>query len=387
MDAGLNLSVQPFKVAIPAAAIADLRARLAATRWPDQPAGTGWRYGTDRAVLEPLCAYWAEGFDWPGFHARLNAFPQYLADIGGRRVHFYHVCSAEAEARPLLLCHGWPGASAEFLDAMAPLADPAGHGGAVADAFHLVVPSLPGFGFSGPVAQAGYRARDIAADFAGLMAGLGYDRYFIHGGDKGTRVAMTIAADHPDRVRALHLGLMPASPPDPADREAGLDPADIARVRRTDAFLKSEMAYQALQRTKPQSLAYGLMDSPAGLAGWLIEKFRGWTDCGGDLDAAFPRDRLLDILSLYWFTGTIGSSMRSYFEDGGPGREEALPHVPVPVGHSAFPAEIIQTPRAWAARVFDIRYWKERPRGGHFPALEVPDDFVSELRACFGLFR
>jgi microsomal epoxide hydrolase len=247
----------------------------------------------------------------------------------------------------------------------------------------VIVPSLPGFGFSGPVAQRGYRAADVAADFAALMERLGYAHYFIHGGDKGTRIAITMAAGHPDRVPAIHLGLMPAPPPDPADREAGLSGAEIARLRRTDTFLRDEMAYQALQRTKPQSLAYALMDSPVGLAGWLAEKYRAWTDCGGDLDAAMPRDRLLDMISLYWFTGTIGSSMRSYYEDGGPGRETPLPAVAIPVGHSVFPAEIMHTPRAWAEARYDIRYWNEVPRGGHFPALEVPDLFVAELRACF----
>ena len=383
----LSAIVAPFAVEFGDGAIADLRERLARTRWPDQPQGAGWTYGTDLNVLERLCGYWADAFDWSACHARLNAFDQFTTGIEGRRVHFYHVRSPKPEAKPLLLCHGWPGASAEFLDAMGPLADPASHGGEGRDAFHLVVPSLPGFGFSGPVAAMGYRARHIAGDLAALMDRLGYDSYFIHGGDKGTRIAMTLAAEHPDRVRALHLGLMPAPPPDPADREAGLSERDRLRVGRTDEFLRTEMAYQALQRTKPQSLAYALMDSPAGLAGWLVEKFRTWTDCDGDLDAAVPRDRLLDLLNIYWFTGTIGSSMRSYFEDGGPGREEPLPRVEVPVGHTVFPAEIIQTPRAWAERRFDIAYWSEAPRGGHFPAMEVPELLVDELRACFRLFR
>ena len=379
--------VTPFRAAFSNEAIADLQLRLARTRWPDQPEGAGWTYGTERGFLQSLCAYWAEAFDWEACQARLNRFAQYVTAVDGRRIHFYHVRSTEPAARPLLLSHGWPGASAEFLDLIGRLADPAAFGGEADDAFHVVVPSLPGFGFSGPVAQAGYRARDIAADLAALMERLGYGRYLIHGGDKGTRIAMTIAARHPDRVAALHLGLMPAPPPDPASPESGLSERDVERVRRTQAFLKTEMAYQAVQRTKPQSLAYGLADSPAGLAGWLVEKFRGWTDCGGDLDAAFPRDRLLDILSICWMTGTIGSSMRSYFEAGGPGREEPLPKVAAPVGHTAFPAEILQTPRAWAERQFDICYWRDAERGGHFPALEVPDLLVEELRTCFRPFR
>jgi microsomal epoxide hydrolase len=383
----LSGEIQPFTAAFAPAAIADLRERLQRTRWPDQPDDANWTYGTDRRSLEPLCDHWGTGFDFEVCLARLNGFDQYTTRIEGRLVHFYHVRSPEAAARPLLLCHGWPGASAEFLDVMAALSDPARHGGAGQDAFHLIVPSLPGFGFSGPVGTMGYRARHIAADFAVLVERLGYDNYFIHGGDKGTRIAMTMAADHPDRVRAIHLGLMPAPPTDPANRESGLSERDCARVRRTDDFLRTEMAYQALQRTKPQSLAFALMDSPAGLAAWLVEKFRTWSDCGGDLAAAFPRDRMLDLISLYWFTGTIGSSMRSYFEDGGPGREEPLPRVEVPVGHTAFPAEIIQTPRPWAERIFDIVYWNDAPRGGHFPALEVPALFADELRACFRSLR
>ena len=384
---GLSAEISPFRAAFGASTIADLRERLAHTCWPDQPEGAGWTYGTERGFLQNLCAYWAREFDWAASEARLNRYEQFVTTIGGRRVHFYHVRSSEPDAQPLLLSHGWPGASAEFLDVMGPLSDPSAHGGDRGDAFHLVVPSLPGFGFSGSVSTMGYRARHIAGDFAALMERLGYDGYFIHGGDKGTRIAMTMAADHPERVRAIHLGLMPAPQPDLADREAGLSERDRERVRRTDAFLRTEMAYQALQRTKPQTLAYGLMDSPAGLAAWLVEKFRSWSDCGGDLDAAMPRDRLLDILSVYWFTGTIGSSIRSYFEDGGPGREEPLPRVTVPTGHTAFPAEIIQTPRLWAERHFNLAYWNEAERGGHFPALEVPDILAAELRACFRRFR
>jgi microsomal epoxide hydrolase len=387
MGGRLTGGIQPFEVAIAPAAIDDLRRRLESTKWPDQPEGAGWSYGTDRDTLRDLCDYWATAFNWEAFAGRLNRFPQFMTEAGGRRLHFYHVRSPEPKAVPLLLSHGWPGASAEFLDVMGPLSDPAAFGGRREDAFHLVVPSLPGFGFSGPVAAMGHRAADSAVQLASLMERLGYAHYCVHGGDKGTRIAMILAADHPDRVTAIHLGLMPAPAPDPDHREAGLSTLEIERLRRTKAFQATEMAYQAVQRTKPQSLAYGLTDSPAGLAGWLIEKFRAWTDCGGNLDAAFARDRLLDMISIYWFTGTIGSSMRSYFEDAGPGREISLPKVDVPTGHSVFPAEIIHTPRAWAELAFDIHYWNEVGRGGHFPALEVPGLLVDELRACFRQFR
>jgi pimeloyl-ACP methyl ester carboxylesterase len=379
--------IVPFRVTAPAEAVEDLRSRLARTRWPDQLPDAGWSQGAELGYVRSLCDYWREGFDWAGFEARFNAFPNFITEVDGQRLHFIYARSPEPHARPLILSHGWPGSVAEFLDVIGPLSDPRAHGGDPRDAFHVVAPSLPGYGFSGPTTREGWRACKIASAFDALMLRLGYDDYFAQGGDKGTLVTMWLAAANPERVKAIHLTLLPAPPPDPSRPHAGLEPFEIEGLERTAAFLRTETAYQQLQRTKPQTPAFALMDSPAGLAAWIMEKFRAWSDCAGDLDRAFSRDRLLDNISVYWLTGTIASSMRLYWEDQGPGRQEPLPDVTAPVGHAQFPAEIIFTPRAWAERVFNIARWTRMPSGGHFAAMEVPGLYVEEVRAFFRAFR
>ncbi len=383
----MSLDIRPFQVRVSVAEIADLRDRLVRTRWPDQIEGSGWDYGTDRGYLQSLCDYWRDGFDWRGFEARLNRFPQFLTEIDGQRLHFIHARSPERDAQPLIITHGWPGSVVEFLEVIGPLSDPRAHGGDPRDAFHVIAPSMPGFGFSGPTTTRGYRGRHIAAAFDRLMGTLGYGRYFAQGGDKGTLMSILLGATYPERVKAIHLNLINAPPPDPANPHEGLDTEDIAGLAKTAQFAERETGYQAIQRTKPQTLAYGLTDSPAGLAGWLVEKFRTWSDCSGDIERSFSRDRLLDNISLYWLTGTINSSMRSYFEESGPGRQEPVPGVQVPVGHAQFPAEIILTPRHWAERKFNITSWHRMPRGGHFAAMEVPDLYVEEVRTFFRAYR
>jgi microsomal epoxide hydrolase len=375
--------IAPFRVSVSDAEIADLRARLDRTRWPDQLPGSGWGYGTDGDYLRRLCEYWRDRFDWRAFEARFNRFPHYVADADGERLHFYHLRSPEPAARPLILAHGWPGSVAEFLDVMGPLSDPAAHGGDAADAFHVVAPSLPGFGFSGPTHQRGYRARNIADAFDGLMRALGYETYFAQGGDWGTLITILLAANYRDRVKAIHLNFMMAPPPNQENPAEGLDAAELAALQRTQQFMAHEAGYQAIQGTKPQTLAYGLTDSPAGLGGWIVEKFRGWSDCAGDVERSFSRDRLLDNISVYWLTGTINSSMRLYYEEAGPGRRQPLPDVTVPTGHAVFPAEIMHTPRRWAEAKFNITRWQTMPHGGHFAAMEVPDLFVDEVRTFF----
>ena len=375
--------ITPFRVAVSDAEIADLRERLGRTRWPDQLPDSGWDYGADLDYVRSLCEYWRDGFDWRAFEARFNAFPQYVGEADGQRLHFYHLRSPEPEARPLIISHGWPGSVAEFLEVLGPLSDPAAHGGDPADAFHVVAPSLPGFGFSGPTRARGYRGRDIAGAFDGLMRTLGYDTYFAQGGDWGTLITMLLAGNFPERVKAIQLNLVTAPPPNPADPTEGLDAEELEGLARTQAFMTHESAYQQIQGTKPQSLAYGLTDSPAGLAAWITEKFRSWSDCGGDVERSFSRDRLLDNISVYWLTGTINASMRLYYEETGPGRREALPDIRVPTGHARFPAEIIQTPRRWAEAKYNITRWQKMPRGGHFAAMEVPDLFVDEVRTFF----
>jgi microsomal epoxide hydrolase len=381
-------SLEPFEVDLAAEDIEDLRARLDRTRWPDTLPGVGWTLGADLAYVRDLCDYWRTRYDWRAFHARMNAFPQFLTEVDGQRLHFIHARSPEPNARPLILSHGWPGSTAELLDVIGPLSDPRAHGGDPRDAFHVVAPSLPGYGFSGPTTEPGWRARRIAAAFGSLMSHLGYDAYFAHGGDKGVLITLWLAASQGDRVTAVHTTLAPASPPDPAQPHAGLQPFEIEGLERTARFLREEMAYQQLQRTKPQTAAFGLTDSPAGLAAWIVEKFHAWSDCdGGDLERAIPRDRLVDGINVYWFTRTIASSMRLYWEDAGPGRQEPLPRIATPFGHAQFPAEIIFTPRSWAEQIFNVARWTRMPRGGHFPALEAPTLLVEELRSYFRLFR
>ena len=380
-------AITRFQVEVESGQVADLRTRLSLTRWPRSPGENDWSMGADVSAVRALCDYWADGFDWTAFEGRLNRFDQYRTEVDGQPLHFYHVRSREPDARPLLISHGWPGSPVEFLDVMGPLTDPAAHGGDPRQAFHLVVPSLPGFGFSGPTLTPDYDARRMARAFDTLMVRLGYDAYLAHGGDKGTLITMVLATSFPERVRAVHLCLAPAPPPDPDAPKAGLGPADLAILDRNAAFAADETGYQQLQRTKPQSLAVGLTDSPAGLAAWMMEKFRSWSDCNGDLFSVIPRDRLLDNISLYWLTGTIGSSMQIYFADHGPGRQQPLPTFDTPMGHARFPREIIQTPRAWVEARYNLIHWSEPAQGGHFPAMEVPELLVADLRACFEGFR
>jgi microsomal epoxide hydrolase len=376
--------VDPFEVDVASADVAALEDRLGNARWPDQLPDAGWAYGTDREYLRSLCAYWREEYDWGSFEARCNRFAQFTTTIDGQRIHFYHVRSPSPAARPLLLPHGWPGSVAEFLDVLGPLTEPSAHGGSPDDAFTVVAPSLPGYGFSGPTREQGYGIRRVATTLATLMDRLGYDRYFVQGGDWGSLVAAILAARYPERVVAIHTNMLLVKPSTLEDPVGMLDEAGLAEYRRTKEFQDHESGYRAVQSTTPQSLAYGLADSPVGLAGWIIEKFRAWSD-GDDLDASFGRDRLLDNLSVYWLTNTINSSMRLYYEtDFG----AAIPDtVDVPTGFARYPGEVQRIPRQWAEAVYDIVHWTEMPAGGHFAAMEVPDLFVEDVRDYFGRFR
>ncbi|WP_254763120.1 epoxide hydrolase family protein [Natrinema marinum] len=384
MTTDSNDSIRPFEVSVDRETIDDLRTRLERTRWPDQLPDAGWAYGTEREYLRDLCAYWREEFDWTAFEDRFNEFDQYVTTIDGQRLHFYHVRSPEPDATPLVLSHGWPGSVAEFLDVLGPLSDPAAHGGDPADAFHVVAPSLPGFGFSGPTNEQGYDVPRIAETVAELMDRLGYDRYVAQGGDWGALVTALLGANYPDRVEAIHTNMLFLNPSsleadDPTDL---LDERGLADYRETAEFRDGETAYHEIQATKPQSLGYGLTDSPAGLAAWIVEKFRTWSDCDGDLESQFDRDRLLDNLSVYWLTETINSSMRVYYETDV--RAATPDAVDVPTGHARYPVEVYKTPRAWAETVYDIVHWAEMPEGGHFAAMEVPDMFVDDLRSFAG---
>jgi microsomal epoxide hydrolase len=374
-----------FRVDASRDAIDRLRSRLGHTRWPDQLPNAGWDYGTEQEYLRTLCEYWRQDFDWDAFEARCNQFDQYVTDIDGQRIHFYHVRSPEPSARPLLLSHGWPGSVTEFFDVLGPLSDPAAHGGDPGDAFHVVAPSLPGYGYSGPTHEQDYDIRQVAESVAKLMARLEYDTYFAQGGDWGALVAAILGATYPDRVDALHKNLLFVNPAALSDPMAMLDDQGRADYRETKAFREHGTGYQEIQSTKPQTLAYGLTDSPVGLAGWIIEKFHGWSDCGDDIEDQFDRDRLLDNVSVFWLTKTINSSMRLYYETD---LSEAIPEsVDVPTGHARYPAEIMKTPRVWAQDVYNVVEWEDMPEGGHFAAMEVPEVFVENVRRFFRRFR
>lgn len=382
-------AIVPFQCATPQAIVDDLRERLARTRWPDQLDGAEWDYGTEREYLRELCAYWADQFDWHAAEARFNAYPQYMTQVDGENLHFYHIRSPEPDAIPLVIVHGYPGSVTEFLEVFGPLSDPARYGGSRRDAFHVIAPSIPGYGWSGPTQRQGFDTNSAAAAFVTLMERLGYSRYVVQGGDWGARIVTAMAEQRPDRVASIHLNMIGGSPPDPNDPLAGLTDDEIAYVTWKKAYDARESGYYAIQSTKPQSLAYGLTDSPAGLAGWIVEKFRTWSDCDGEVERAFSKDQLLENIMLYWVTGTINSAMRLYYESLGPGRFSASlgERLMVPTGHAQFPGDIRRTPRAWAERAYNIVHWKRMPQGGHFAALEQPQLFVDELRGFFSGFR
>ena len=374
---------EPFVVAVEQPVLDDLSARLRATRWPDSVPGSGWDYGTDRDYLQDLCRYWADGFDWRRAEARLNAHPHFLTEVDGERLHYLHARSPHSGAVPLLLTHGWPGSVVEFLSVIGPLVDPPAYGGDPADAFSVVCPSIPGYAWSGPTRQRGWDIRRVAAALATLMAELGYERYGAQGGDWGAIATAHLGVLDAEHLLGLHLNMANAPRPSGSDDELLTDEerADLAEMR---AFRKDETGYQAIQGSKPQSLAYGLNDSPAGLAGWIVEKFRTWSDCGGDLDAAFDRDDLLANLTTYWVTGTAGSAARLYYETFRSG-QPVMPssRVEVPTAVARFPREIYRPPRAWVEAAFDLRRWTVMPRGGHFAALEQPELLVEDVRAFF----
>jgi epoxide hydrolase len=378
------LDFEPFTVQVAEEQIVDLRNRLQRTRWPDQLEGPGWDYGTDIGTLQEICRYWAEDFDWAAFQTRANGHPQWTTNIDGQRIHFIHARSPEPRARPVILTHGWPGSVSEFYEVIGPLTDPVLHGGRVEDAFHVICPSLPGYGFSGPTTARGWDAHRVADAFVVLMNGLGYEKFFAQGGDWGSMVTNSIAARYPDQVIAFHLNLVAAGPPEGAPEPTeGLTEQELTALADMQAFFATETGYQAIQSTKPQTLSYGLTDSPAGLAGWILEKFHRWSDCEGDLRSRFTSDRLLDNVSIYWLTETINSSMRLYYETLAPGRGRTLPRCDVPMCHTVFPGEIYTAPRVWVEAAFNVVYWSEQPAGGHFAAMEVPRPFVDEVRAAF----
>lgn len=382
------MRISPFRIAVPDSVLTDLRERLARTRFPDEMPGSGWGYGTELAYMRELVDYWRERYDWRAAEARLNALPQFRAEVGGLGIHFIHVRGRGPRPLPLVITHGWPGSVAEFEQIIGPLTDPAAHGGAAADAFDVVCPSMPGYGFSDHPREPGMDPERIAALWAQLMQGLGYQRFGAQGGDWGAMVSTYLGYRHPAQVVGVHLNMVIALPPDPANPTDGLSQEELIPLLRAQQFFKEETGYQRIQGTKPQTLAYGLNDSPAGLAAWIVEKFRAWSDCDGEVERRFSKDQLLTNVMLYWAPETANSSCRLYCEAI---RAEKFPptgfRVDVPTGCALFPAEIFRPPRAWVEKLYNVQRWTPMPSGGHFAAMEEPALLVEDVRAFFRPLR
>jgi epoxide hydrolase len=386
----VGAEVTPFRIEVPEAELRDLRDRLRRTRWPERETVDDWSQGVPLDYLQELCAYWADGYDWRATESRLNALPQFRTSIDGVGIHFLHVRSPHPDALPLVLTHGWPGSVVEFLKVLGPLSDPPAHAGDPADAFHIVCPSLPGYAFSDKPARSGWGIERISAAWAVLMRRLGYDRYGAQGSDWGTSVSTSLAQQDPDHVVGIHL-TPPLAPPDPATFDE-LTERERATLAALEHAAEWDSGYSREQATRPQTIGYALLDSPAALCAWVVEKFWAWTDSDGHPENVLSRDELLDNVMLYWLTRSGASAARLYWESirqvnewiSGPLSDS----VTVPTGCSIFPKELQRPSRRWAEKRFtDIRYWNEPAKGGHFAAFEQPELFVEDVRAFFRLVR
>jgi epoxide hydrolase len=396
-DPHANTAIEPFKIQVPKSVLTDLRARLALARFPAEIPGSGWKYGTDLTYLKQLIAYWRDGFDWRAQERRLNAFPQFKTNIDGTVVHFVHLRSKEPNAMPLILTHGWPSTFTEFAKMIGPLTDPVRYGGRAEDAFHVVVPSIPGYGFSDKPQEAGWGRDEFAALFVKLMARLGYQRYALQGTDWGAGISSQMAMTDTPHVIGVHLntcsGGVPADPPE-------LTPAQQADRDNEAQFGGNEAGYSHQMGTKPQTLGYGLNDSPVGLAAWIVEKFHGWCDCNGNPETRFSKDELLTNITIYWVTETATSSARTYYENRHiyNGRPAALSpawwrgrRVTVPTACAFFPTDVNRggSPKEmkWLKGSENPQYnllrFTPMPRGGHFPALEQTELLLEDVRAFY----
>jgi pimeloyl-ACP methyl ester carboxylesterase len=381
-------TVSPFRIDIPESVLADLRERIGRTRWADEVEDAGWDYGTNLDYLRELLAYWSDGFDWRAQEERLNRFSHFRATVDGIGIHFVHERGSGSRPLPIVLSHGWPSTFVELLPLAERLAHPERHGAGAADAFDVVVPSLPGFGFSDRPTRRGTTKTRVAALWAELMTRhLGYPRFAARGGDIGSGISAFLGLDHPQHVVGVHVSdairnpwLGEGAPP--------LTPAEERFLGEERAWMAAEGAYDHIQATKPQTLAYGLVDSPAGMASWIVEKLRAWSDCDGDLERRFTRDEVLTILTIYWATGTIHSANRMYFERDREARQlRPGQRVEVPCAVTLFPADIDHPPRELAERTYRVERWTEMARGGHFAAHEEPDLLAEDIRAFFRPLR
>jgi len=384
--------IQPFTIDVSDKTLADLKERLLKTRWPDE-IGQDWQYGTDLAYLKELCNYWANTFDWRAQEQKLNRFDHFKTKIESsepsRQLHFIHQRSSNPNALPLLMTHGWPGSVSEFLEILPLLTEPQAHGGNPEDAFHVICPSIPGYGFSDPATSPGFDQKQVALGHIKLMQQLGYEKYFVQGGDWGSAISSWTAKLAPKQVLGLHLTLIFAGfPKHKDDPFEGVTDREKALLESRKRHLADGTGYQAIQGTKPQSLGYALNDSPVGLAAWIIEKFHAWTDHNGDLEQAVSRDELLTNIMIYWVTNSITSSARLYFESAHV-QNNLFEHgrIATPTGCAMFPGELYQPPRVWADALYNIEHWTIQPRGGHFAALEQPILLAEDLRHFFRRFR
>ncbi|WP_369215672.1 epoxide hydrolase family protein [Streptomyces flavofungini] len=388
-------SISPFRIDVPQSDLDDLRIRLDLTRWPDELPGVGWAYGVPRDYLRELVHHWRHTYDWRTAEARLNAWPQFTTTIDGAHLHFAHLRSPEPDATPLLMTHGWPGSIVEFTKVAGPLTDPRAHGGDPADAFHLVLPSIPGFGFSGPTKDTGWEFKRVARAFAALMERLGYERYGVQGGDWGAAISRELGRVRADRVIGVHLNLLPAAGASAEPTAAELEPLGAAERARTLAswermreWTRERQGYADIQSTRPQTLAYALTDSPIGQLAWICEKFKEWTDSASRPEDAVDRDDMLTNVMLYWLTGTANSSARIYYERSHADYWGAPPEPSsTPTALADFPRDNFIPLRHIAERRDNIMRWTSYDRGGHFPAMEVPELLTGDIRAFFRSLR
>lgn len=379
------MAVQPYKIEIPDSVLDDLKSRLERTRWPDELPGTGWDYGSNLDYVKELVEYWRTKFDWHAQEKLINSFSHFKSEVDGLNIHFIHEKGKGPNPMPLVITHGWPGTFFEMYKVIPMLSDPASHGGDPADAFDVVAPSMPGYGFSDATDKRGLSVLSIGDLWAKLMSeNLGYQRFAAQGGDWGARVTAKLGLSHGDKVIGIHTTSTSSPTPyqGPGTRE--LSEAEKAMLAQRVQWLADEGGYSHIQATKPQTLSYGLNDSPAGLAAWIVEKYRTWSDCGGDVESRFTKDELLTTITIYWVTQSINSSTRLYFESFFQAWDLAKDEkIQVPVAIASFPRENSVPLREWAERSFNIQQWTDMPSGGHFAALEEPDRLVEDIRKFF----
>ena len=381
------MNARPYQIHVPQEAIDDLRHRLAHTRLPDEIPGVDWAYGASLAYVQELLDYWRGSFDWRAQESRLSKLRHYEAQVGGLRIHYVHERGAGPNPLPIIVTHGWPGSFVEMEKIIPLLTHPGSSGGDPADSFDVIIPSVPGFGFSERQRRQGMNAKRVAQLWADLMRGLGYDRYGAQGGDIGAGISTWLAYDNAESVLGIHLNYIPGAYA-PSLGSTPLSPTEKEFLEARDRWSQLEGGYSHIQSTKPQSLAYALNDSPAGLAAWIVEKYRAWSDCEGNVETRFTKDEMLTNISLYWFTQTIASSMRYYYEGrASPTSFANLKSMKVPCAVAVFPKELPMPPREYVQRFYSVSRWTNFARGGHFAAMEEPDALVSDIRAFFRPFR